>query len=234
MTRPKQIANRFNQYFKYAAIKLYTAIPDNALEFFDTLDYSRNELIVWLADEAEIARKIVQMKLTTHRNEVITSQLLKLNSDSLVPVLTRLVNGCILTANIPNELRIARIVPMFQKLDKNRLDTSNYRPINVLQSLSKLIEFVIYDRIVEFCIRHKIFHKHQFGFMKKNGAAGATATVVDFIQANIDDGSFGACVFMDLKKAVDTIPHSNLIGKLNKIGIRGKFLDLIKNLQLQS
>lgn len=228
-TRPKRIANRFNGYFKEAALELYNDIPNNALEFFDTLESNPFQLNCRLATEDEIAQKIGQMKLTTHRNEIISGQLLKDNSGMLVPTLTKLVNVCLITGQFPNELKIARIVPMYKKSEKDRLAASNYRPINILQSLSKLIEMIIYDRINEFCLKHHIFHLHQFGFLKKAGAAGGAATVLDYVRAHVNENVFGVCVFMDLKKAVDTIPHVNLINKLHKIGIRGQQLKLIKS-----
>lgn len=229
LTIPKQIANCFNGYFKKNRFELYNNIPNNALEFFDTLERNKFQLILRLTTRDEIAQKISQMKVTTHRNEIITSKLLKDNSARLVPTLTASINDCLMSGKFPYELKIARIIPKFKKSEKERLNPANYRPIHVLQSLSKLIEMIIYDRIVEFCMKHKIFHKHQFGFLKKSGAAGAVATMLDYIRANINENTFGACVFMDLKTAVDTIPHSNLIDKLEKIGIRGSFLDLIKD-----
>lgn len=229
LTIPKQIANCFNGYFKRTRFELYNNIPKNALEFFDTLERNKFQLILRLTTREEIAQKISQMKVTTHRNEIITSKLLKENSARLVPTLTASINDCLMTGKFPYELKIARIIPKFKKSEKERLSPANYRPIHVLQSLSKLIEMIIYDRIVEFCMKRNIFHKHQFGFLKKSGAAGAVATMLDYVRANINENTFGVCVFMDLKTAVDTIPHTNLIEKLEKIGIRGSFLDLIKD-----
>lgn len=227
-TRPKRIANRFNEYFKEAALDLYNDIPNDALAFFDTLERNPYRLAVHPVTESEIAQKIAQIKPTTHRNEIITGQLLKANSDILVPVLTKLVNVCFVTGRFPDYLKVARIVPK-HKNDGDRLDVSNYRPINILQSLSKLIEMVIYERITRFCLENDIFYQHQFAFLKKSGAAGAAVTVLDYVRANINDNKFGVCVFMDLKKAVDTIPHERLIEKLDDIGIRGKLLNLIKS-----
>lgn len=231
LTKVVQIAKCFNRYYRDAGKKLFKDIPDYAFEFFDTLYENEATLKFRLTNIDEVTEKIQAMKLTTHRNEIISSQLLKANSEWLAPNLVSSINKCLLTGKFPDELKTARIVPSFKKSEKDRLICSSYRPINVLQSLSKLLEMIIYDQIVSFCLEQNIFHRHQFGFLKKSGAAGAVATMLDFIQRNVykNKEAFGACVFMDLQKAVETIPHDQLIDKLYKIGIRGTFLNLIKD-----
>lgn len=229
LTRPKQIANHFNDYFREIGRELFNLIPEMAYEFFDTLDRNPYNMMIRPVQQDEVIQKIGQMKLTTHRNEIISSKLMKENSELLAPTLSHLINICLYDGQFPDELKVARIIPKFKKSDNDKLKASNYRPIHVLQSLSKLIEMIIYDRVKDHCMKYNVFHRHQFGFLKKAGTAGAAATLIDYVQANVDNSSFGACVFMDLKKASDTVPHSHLIEKLDKIGIRGSMLDLIED-----
>lgn len=77
-------------------------------------------------------------------------------------------------------------------------------------------------------MEYNIIHKNQYGFQKQANTECAVITIVDYLQTKLDlkDNKVGACIFIDLKKAFDTIPHTLLINKLELMGIRGKFLEL--------
>lgn len=117
-------------------------------------------------------------------------------------------------------------------LQKRRLvATQNYRPINILHDFSKLFEISIYNRLNDFLTKCNIINKYQFGFQKQSGTLSAVTTLLDDIKHALDSSNrkICACLFLDVSKAFDTIPHNILIGKMYRYGIRGKAGDLIKS-----
>lgn len=107
----------------------------------------------------------------------------------------------------------------------------NYRPINVLHDFSKIFESCIYDRLIDFITKFNTINKDQFGFQRQSVTLSADIALLDEIKKSLDlsNRNICACLFVDVTKAFDTIPHNILLNKLYRYGIRGKAGDLIKS-----
>lgn len=106
---------------------------------------------------------------------------------------------------------------------------NNYRPISVLPIFSKVIEQVINTRILSFCRTNHIIAEQQYGFQKQKSTEMAILNVKDKIIDNFEQKLFTIGVFLDFKKAFDSIEHDILFQKLEIYGIRGTCLSLIKS-----
>ena len=130
-------------------------------------------------------------------------------------------------------MKIARVVPIFKKGQK--YSVSNYRPISLLTSLSKILERLVYKRTLRFLLNCQIFTNSQFGFREKHNTTHALLSFIDKVAHAIDDASHTIGVFLDFSKAFDTIDHEILLYKLSHYGIRGGalewFRDYLKNRQ---
>ena len=64
-----------------------------------------------------------------------------------------------------------------------------------------------------------LYHK-QFGFRKGNSTINALIQITEKIKESIDEGKFGCDIFIDLRKAFDTVNHDILLMKMEHYGIR--------------
>ena len=79
----------------------------------------------------------------------------------------------------------------------------------------------MYNRLNPFFQKHNIFHKYQFGFRKNHATTNALTEVIDYIYKSLDEGNYIFGIYIDLKKAFNTVQHKILLHKLQYYGLRG-------------
>ena len=79
----------------------------------------------------------------------------------------------------------------------------------------------MYRRLMDYLTKHSILNNHQYGFRKKHSTFMAILELTNKIFDSFEKNEFTIGIFIDLKKAFDTVNHSILLDKLNFYGIRG-------------
>ena len=102
-----------------------------------------------------------------------------------------------------------------------RDDISNYRPISLLSVFNKIIETIMYNRLVKFLEENKLLFSNQFGFRSTHSTTHANVLIVDKTQRAIEREEFSCGIFLDLSKTFDTVDHTILLKKLEYYGVRG-------------
>ena len=174
--------------------------------------------------EHGITAVISSMKHSSPGWDSLPTHILKPYLADYIKPLTYLINKSFETGIFPDELKIAKIVPIFESGDKTLVST--YRPISVLSFFSKIFETILYNHLIEFIEKHNLLYKFQFGFRKKFSTSHAIISLVDKIHEALNSGNMIG-VTLDFSNAFDTIQISILLKKLYSYGIRGITLILI-------
>jgi hypothetical protein len=127
----------------------------------------------------------------------------------------------------PSQLKIAKIVPIYKGGDKNSPD--NYRPISLLPNFSKVIEKIMCNRLTFYLESNNIICKEQYGFRKEHSTLHPIIQLLNQVSSANNKNEFSIAIFCDLRKAFDTVNHTILLKKLEKIGVKGIELCWFKN-----
>ena len=141
--------------------------------------------------------------------------------------LTYICNLSFQTGKFPNNMKIAKVVPLYKTGDRHHF--TNYRPVSLLPQFSKILEKLFNNRLDKFINKHKLLSDSQYGFRANSSTSLALTESIEEITNAIDHKLHSVGIFIDLKKAFDTINHNILINKLERYGIRGLVLHWVRS-----
>uniref|UniRef100_A0A670HXI2 Reverse transcriptase domain-containing protein n=1 Tax=Podarcis muralis TaxID=64176 RepID=A0A670HXI2_PODMU len=148
--------------------------------------------------------------------------------EHLAPVLCKVINNILQGGGIPDSWREAHIT-VIPKADSDRLDIKNYRPISLLNNDYKIFAGIMANRLKKYL--NKVIHKDQAGFLPGRQIKDNVRHVINIIEYLERRNDIpAALIFIDAEKAFDNVSWHFLIKCMEKVGIRGPFLEGIKSI----
>ncbi|KAL7630702.1 UNVERIFIED_CONTAM: hypothetical protein RMT77_019088 [Armadillidium vulgare] len=221
-----EVANILNNFFSSVFTKENL---DNVPSMQDIKDfYIDNILDTFEIFEEEVAFQIDKLLINKSPGpDGLYPVHLKSLKDILVKPLTKLFNESLQQGIVPHDFKLANITPIFKKGDHKL--PNNYRPISLTSIVGKIFEAILASRLVGHLEDHELLNNSQHGFRKNRSCLTNLLEFFNEVINNVDNHKSYDVIYLDFQKAFDTVPHQRLLEKLRAHGIRGKFLNWIKN-----
>ena len=114
-----------------------------------------------------------------------------------------LLNRSIVSSVSPTEWKSTKVIPLFKKGERS--DLNNYRPISIIPVVAEVFQRIVYNQFYEYSTENNLISCDQSGFRSLHSTATALPEATDNWAFNIDKGNVNAVIFLDLKKAFDTL-----------------------------
>ena len=164
----KTIANAFNTFFTNIGETLIINTNSTITPFNTYLTNEPNCNFHFKQMNVEDIIEIINSlkpKVSSGLDE-LSNKIIKLIKDVIAPPLTIIINQMLNTGLFPDQLKISKVIPLFKKGDDKLF--SNYRPISLLSSISKIFEKVIFMQVSEYFENNNLIFNSQYGFRKKH------------------------------------------------------------------
>ena len=221
ISNKKEISQSMNDFFCSIGKDLASKIEGgyDPLTFCDYFVNSIAAKFVFKSINAEQVREAIG-KLRASKSfgdDGISSYFLKLAMPFIEDSLVYLFNTSLETSQFPDPWKIARVSPIFKDGDKT--EKSNYRPISVLPVVSRLFEKLVFNQLYQYLNDNCFINSNQSGFRELHSTVTCLLKNTDDLYSGMDTGNLAGMVFVDLKKAFDTVDHQILCGKLESYGV---------------
>ena len=227
----KEISNTMNNFFCTIGEKLAckTDATPNPLLSGDYGDTNNNVGFRFRTIEVQEIRDALAKAKTSKSfgNDNISCYFLKLALPFIENSLACLFNTSLVTSQFPDSWKLARVTPIFKEGDKT--EKSNYRPISVLPVISRLFERLVANQLYQHRNDNGYFSLEQSGFLRLHSTVTCLLKNTDDWYNGLDLGKLVGVVFIDLKKAFDTVDHDILCRKLEYYGIQQQQLAWFKS-----
>ena len=147
----------------------------------------------------------------------VSSQMIRGTVDSITPTITAIFNQSLKEMKVPDDWKIANVTPVFKAGDPSL--ATNYRPISLLSLISKVLERIVHSKVSNYLKVNRLLANCQFGFRKGSSTQEALLKVINDWHQLLSSNKHVAAVFFDVRKAFDSVPHTNLIQSLMSVGI---------------
>ena len=155
----------------------------------------------------------------------IHPKLIKNIGESISEPLCIIFNKSLKLRKIPDPWKQAKICAIFKK--GNKKVAANYRPVSLTAIICKLMESLIRNHIIKFMQDNKLFSSKQYGFISGRSTSLQLLTMLEEWTKALDEGLSVDCIYMDYRKAFDTVPHKRLLGKLKSYGFTDQIIGWI-------
>jgi len=217
----QQAAQVLCDYFK----KVFTLEPDDSSHSAPPM--SRNGITVDF-EAGKVYQRLVKLKSDKSAgSDGLHPFILKACSESIAQPLSQIFQASYDEGKVPSDWKKAEITPIYKKGPRSTLD--NYRPVSLTSVPCKIMEGMIRDSLLKYLEETDQISSRQHGFLRGRSCLTNLLETFEAWTAALDEGYGTDVIYLDFRKAFDTVPHVRLVQKLAGLGVGGQLLQWIRD-----
>ncbi|KAL5272936.1 hypothetical protein ACHWQZ_G000943 [Mnemiopsis leidyi] len=220
----KAVADRFNSYFSSIAANIKTQI--DARRTFDPGGFKQylkspcpHSIFLNPTSSTEVYDTIRKLKNKSTLDCKIEPLKIANASRKFTETFAKVINASFSNGVFPTALKIAKVIPIHKGGSKT--EVSNYRPISLLGSMSKVYEKLMHSRVLDFLDKNNSLFENQYGFRPGRSCEHALLNAQNSLLHSLNKNQISLLLLLDYSKAFDLLDHNTLLCKLEHYGIRG-------------
>ena len=146
--------------------------------------------------------------------------------DPLLKPLTKIFNLSITNNQFPSQWKISKVCPGYKNVG-SVTEISNYRPIAITSTFSKVFETILYNRLLPHVKPY--LSEYQYGFLPNRSTLPNLANFTQDVLDGLDDGLQTDTIYTDFEKAFDRVSHQRLLLKLDRYGLHERTLAFMRS-----
>lgn len=218
---PELICENFNEFFVESIISLNSNIPHSYLH--DTQVDDHNEMNIQFkfrpTDVEEVTNTLRYLTKKMNKSEICNSRVWLDAAGYCGYFLADIINESMSTGHFPTAWKTSTVVPI-PKI-RNSRKAVDHRGINMLPNDEKVCEIIIKNQLVEYIETNMLLSQYQSAFRSNHSCESTINYVINDWKTTLEDGLYVVAVFLDLKRAFETVDRAQMTLKLHEIGVRG-------------
>ena len=228
------LANSFSKFFVGKIEKLCAVLnsAENSPDMAHVLTTVTPPSLVEFESvtEEEVKQAIFDMSDATCELDPIPTKYLKTCISAFIKPITIMINKCFDEGQFPSAFKHALVVPLLKKLNLPKEELSSYRPVSHLNFMSKVIEKIVYNKLVRHIQGFSGFAVYQSAYRMFHSTETTLLKVQNDLLLAFKEQKVSALTLLDLSAAFDTVDHAILTDRLQScFGLGGKALSLLKS-----
>ena len=216
-----QKAELFSEYFANVFVQDNNIMPPFSVD-------NVGEVNAFTCDTRCLVKIVKKLKSGSSPGpDMINAHFLKNIIANIANPLCTLFDKCLSEGFVPNEWKVAYVIPIHKKGDPQSPD--NYRPVSLTSVLCKILERLVRNQLLDYLRSHNIFPSNQHGFVAKKSTVSNLIECLDDWTSSFDRAVQTDIIYLDYSKCFDSVVHSKLLFKLSNYGFNGSSFRWIKN-----
>lgn len=221
---PKTLANELNQFFVNSITELNSSIPTRP--FTDRICNFNEWHSFELINMGQLMSILSRIKKKSGMDNV-NIDVLRDSIESLGEDFLSIVNESLASGYCPVEWRKTTVVPI-PKVQKPKV-AEDLRPVNTIPIIDKVMQCIVREQLQTHIDDNNILTDFQSAFRSNHSCQTVINLILSEWKREVGDGKVIIAVFLDLKRAFETIDRNTMVKVLENYGVKGNVLNWFKS-----